>query len=749
MKWDLKKLGIFVPLLVFCFIGLTSSKRHSRKTEGNFAEWQKRYLEKIQLLAREGGLEEEYWKGITKFDKDVCYTLDCLKSALEFMTATNFTVEPCNHDTWLDFVCARRVHGPDNINQPERLMKLTNLQTQKILNGKSSARQDEFLLKEAQTYYYQCRNKALQDKKDVKTVLDFLSQNYGDWPILTNRDPGEKFKWAEMVADLNKIERYGFKPLIFQVQMPNEGEGSHIKLGMGQAYFLTSGADYDSFFRRVQRYAEIKKPYRSAMLRNMLEFLSNINAASVGLSVEEKITVEKLQQASDASFKKKNLAKESNINWLQFFQRVFNGSDIEISPETVVSLRLNNVINVLQRIWLNDEKAIANALNFQFATVLLQESTVLLDDLNTFKCTEEPGSREGICLERTKELFGYSLGKTYLKVYYDEAKSTPAIEELMSKIQQGYIDVIDENEWMQDKTKEYLKDKIRHMKTYITQPDWLKKRNSLKRFYGQLNASSNAESSYPLNFLAINNWSVGKKRSHAHKIAQMTSFKDAKDYTIYDVEWSRYLGTVQAQFHKGINEARIEGGIVQAPLFNANAPGFMNFGGLGMVLAHEIGHSFDRLGRQYNKDGEKGEFWDKVSQQKYKEWVLKIADDYGKEAHQTSETSAETINPAQTIDEDISDILGVYISYHSYQEYLKELEAEGKHEKVLPGLQKFKPSQLFYMKYANMWCDNKDIQDKYRDMLSDHSSGNTRATLPLRRSVQFAETFGCDLPAST
>lgn len=45
-----------------------------------------------------------------------------------------------------------------------------------------------------------------------------------------------------------------------------------------------------------------------------------------------------------------------------------------------------------------------------------------------------------------------------------------------------------------------------------------------------------------------------------------------------------------------------------------------------------------------------------------------------------------------------------------------------------------------------MWCDNKDIQDKYNDMLGDHSSGNTRASLPLKYSKQFAKAFECKLP---
>lgn len=155
-------------------------------------------------------------------------------------------------------------------------------------------------------------------------------------------------------------------------------------------------------------------------------------------------------------------------------------------------------------------------------------------------------------------------------------------------------------------------------------------------------------------------------------------------------------------------------------------------------------------------------------------WINRVAQDYGSVAHQISETSAETIDPYKTLNEDISDILAIYISYKSYEEYLKQLKADGESEKILPGLKKFEPEKLFYMKYANvrkqdqklfvlqvvepirwslkqvanfqMWCDKKDVQDRFNDLLSSHSSGSTRATLPLKRSREFAETFGCPIP---
>lgn len=84
-------------------------------------------------------------------------------------------------------------------------------------NGLPNGEGDDYLLNEAQFYYSQCKNKHHHDKKDVRDILRYLSEKYGGWPIFTNRDPGENFDWMRMVADLNRLEKPGFEPLVFKV----------------------------------------------------------------------------------------------------------------------------------------------------------------------------------------------------------------------------------------------------------------------------------------------------------------------------------------------------------------------------------------------------------------------------------------------------------------------------------------------------------------------------------------------------
>ncbi|CAL8110471.1 unnamed protein product [Orchesella dallaii] len=668
------------------------------------------------------------------------------------MTATNFTVDPCEPSLWLEFVCARRVNTSDNLNQLEDLMKTVEKQTKAILEDRKGLHENDFLWKEASNHYYQCKHKARADDQDVIEIMSY-AEKFGNWPILTNRNPGEAFDWLQMVAELNRFERAGFSPYLLKVRVPEfMKEMGPVELNVGRAVVHVSTNDLIKMLTLVQKKIGRNKPVRIDQIPAISTFMARVSGSTVLQEKATLMTIAELQVKTDTYLSDQKM--KMNVDWLSFFKSVFLGADsVKVSPELKINVSFNPIMGVLSSVHSvqqsedkKDNWAVANVLHFQLVSLLLQESTVLLDDMNSFRCVELSGDRTDICLSRVKDVFGYALGAAYVKTNYDDRKTTPAIKILMNSIKEGYIDVIDKTKWMQKSTREFLKDKIRSIKTVIGYPKWIAKRSQLEKFFSGLELSSMKNSSYPKNYITVNTWRLAKKRSWSYKYSNLTAWKG---FPLYDVEWNHYPASVQAQYHKAINEARIEAGVIQKPIFGVNRPGFMNFGGLGMVLAHEIGHSFDIIGRMFNKDGESDkEYWDEESLAKYFEWVKEIAEQYGSEPYGVSETSAETVDPWKTINEDIADILAVYISYHSYQSYLKQLEAKGEKEKILPGLKRFSPQKLFYMKYANMWCDNKDVQDKYKDLLSDHSSGNTRATLPLKYSKQFARAFSCKFLSS-
>lgn len=281
-----------------------------------------------------------------------------------------------------------------------------------------------YLLKEAQVYYRQCKNSHLHDKKDVKDILSYLTENYGEWPMLTNRDPGPNFNWFEMVADLNRIERPGFSPALLKVDV--KAESRQIQLNVGKIMFPITQSDFEKMMIRVQEKSGRKRPARLDQLAAVQTFMNSVNQAVLQKPANKQaMTIDQLQSKTEEMFP--NISE--NIKWLEFFQKILNGSDIRVTgSEPLLYLPFNQIMAVVNTIQSeSDPKPVANALNFQFATLLLQESTNLLNDLNSFKCTEESGNKEDICYARTIEIFGYSLGKTYLDIFYNKDVETPAV----------------------------------------------------------------------------------------------------------------------------------------------------------------------------------------------------------------------------------------------------------------------------------------------------------------------------------
>ncbi|ODM95661.1 Neprilysin-21 [Orchesella cincta] len=178
----------------------------------------------------------------------------------------------------------------------------------------------------------------------------------------------------------------------------------------------------------------------------------------------------------------------------------------------------------------------------------------------------------------------------------------------------------------------------------------------------------------------------------------------------------------------------------------------MNYGGVGTVISHEIAHSFDTNGVHFDKLGHRGDFWDDSSYDNYYKWANAIVKDYASEHNNKPDPwgsrALANIDHGQAINDDIADIVGVYMAYNAYQKYLADLRKEGKNELVLPGLKQFTPQQLFWMKYANMWCEH--TEKSYLHVLRHfnmHSPGNVRATLPLTRSKEWAKDFSCPAPS--
>uniref|UniRef100_A0A8D0F6U2 Membrane metalloendopeptidase like 1 n=1 Tax=Strix occidentalis caurina TaxID=311401 RepID=A0A8D0F6U2_STROC len=178
-------------------------------------------------------------------------------------------------------------------------------------------------------------------------------------------------------------------------------------------------------------------------------------------------------------------------------------------------------------------------------------------------------------------------------------------------------------------------------------------------------------------------------------------------------------------------------GILQPPFFSKHQPQALNFGGIGMVIGHEITHGFDDNGRNFDKDGNMLDWWSNFSALHFKEQSRCMVYQYGNYTWELA--GGQNVSGISTLGENIADNGGVR---QAYKAYLKWLEREGKEPK-LPGLN-LSHKQLFFLNFAQVWCGSYRPEYASQSIKTDvHSPLKYRVMGSLQNFEAFSEVFRC------
>ena len=208
--------------------------------------------------------------------------------------------------------------------------------------------------------------------------------------------------------------------------------------------------------------------------------------------------------------------------------------------------------------------------------------------------------------------------------------------------------------------------------------------------------------------------------------------------------WAAKLGTLVDRNQWGMspqivnayageyNEIVFPAGILQPPFFDAKADDASNYGGIGMVIGHEITHHFDDEGRQFDLNGNLHEWWSAKDNANYKARAEALVKQYGGYVG----AGGVHINGRLTLGENIADLGGLTISYMGLQRSLKT--------NPQPDLAGLTPSQRFFLSYAQSWRDKSRDEAEIKQLQTDpHSPARYRVQGPLANMAQFGEAFGC------
>ena len=330
---------------------------------------------------------------------------------------------------------------------------------------------------------------------------------------------------------------------------------------------------------------------------------------------------------------------------------------------------------------------------------------------------KEPTPRWKQCSSMTDRALGEAVGQDWVKENFPPAAKA-SMDKLVAALEKSLGDDIQTLPWMSDETRKAAEAKLAAIRNKIGYPEHWRSYTALevKRddLIGNLNRSAVFE----------RNWNLG----HLGK-------------PVDEKEWGMTPPTVNAYYNSSMNDINFPAGILQPPFFDFSIDPAVNFGGIGVVICHEMTHGFDDQGSKYDAKGNLREWQTAGDRKAFEERTGCVADEYsGFEAAPAHDgMPQQKLNGRLTLGENTADNGGLRIAYMALEDTLK---AEGKslNEKI----DGYTEAQRYFLGFAQVWCQNQSEQlSRQLALVDPHSPGRWRVNGSVQNFDEFGKAFGC------
>ena len=289
------------------------------------------------------------------------------------------------------------------------------------------------------------------------------------------------------------------------------------------------------------------------------------------------------------------------------------------------------------------------------------------------------------------------------------ASSKARMQEMVANIKAALGERLRSLEWMGAGTRERALEKLDAMVTKIGYPDkWLDFTDADVGPY-----------------VYAENWMRAKAFAVRRDIARIGAPVDR-------AEWFMSPHIVNAFYNGSGNEIVFPAGILQPPFFDPRADDAVNYGGIGMVIGHEITHGFDDRGRRFDSKGNMREWWTAEDSRRYAERAQRIERQYGG----FDGVEGVKVNGKLTLGENISDIGGARIAWLALQR-----AQAGKPAEAIDGLT---PGQRFFLSMAQVWRASYRLEMERLQLRTDaHSPPRFRVAGIIANMPEFSSAFSC------
>lgn len=539
-------------------------------------------------------------------------------------------------------------------------------------------------------------------------------ENDGINPILEDLAKVEKITDAKsLIATISQLEITGGPSIFGSYIYPDVGNSTQYAI-----YIYQGGLSLpDEAYYREDQY----QPIRDAFLEH-IEKMSKISGVAIDaqtlLAHDTKIASIHWDQVKDrdaiATYNKRSFAElqtlSPNIDW----QGYLEAGQIPATKFQEIVVREPDFFEGLSKLLGEfDLRAWQNWLRWQILSGCAPYLNEALVNENfafygtTLSGTPQIRERYKRAISLVEGAMGEEIGKEYVKRHFPES-SKQKMEALVGNLLKAYEVSIKELDWMSAQTKVKALDKLAKFRPKIAYPDkW--------RDYSRLEIGSDLHTN----------------------LANIAKFE--REYQLNKLggpidrdEWAMTPQTVNAYYNPGYNEIVFPAAILQPPFFNPDADDAANYGGIGAVIGHEIGHGFDDQGSRYDGDGNLNNWWSDEDRAEFEKRTGTLVDQY----NQLSPSAAldVKVNGEFTLGENIGDLGGMNIAIKAYR-----ISLAGEAAPEIDGLSAM---QRFFLSWAQCWRRLiRPEEARLRIATDPHSPDEHRCNQIVRNLDEFYAAF--------
>ncbi|XP_012253044.2 neprilysin-1 [Athalia rosae] len=661
----------------------------------------------------------------------VCMTEECVRTAASLLSAMDQTAAPCVD--FFQYACGawNRLHvipeDRSSISTFEVLADQLQVILKRVLEEPPNERDNAATLK-AKMFYKSCVDiPRIREIGDVplRTTLRGL----GGWPAVEGAAWLPPSYPVEVLLGRLRGE-YNEGVLLEQWVGPDDKNSSANILQLDQMQLALPSRDY---YLKVSSQAELKA-YHRYMTNVAILLGANPETASEEFNrvivLEKQLANASLPEAdrhdTSAIYRKLTLRQLQQevpqLNWHVYLKAFLTAPITEDEP--VVAYAMPYFVQMGRILENTDRRTLHNYVLWRLVMSIMPH---MIDDYQQKRVEFRKillgilseRNRWSQCVEWTNKKLGMAVGALFIRDNFNHDSKETALE-MIHTLREAFNELLAENHWMDDETRAVAKSKADSMNERIGYPEFLKDPVELSKEYVMLNITDHR---FLENILAV------LKYDAYHNLQKLRQPVD-KD------KWSTEPAVVNAFYNPNKNDIVFPAGILQPLFYSQHFPKSLNYGGIGVVIGHEITHGFDDKGRQFDKDGNMMQWWNNATIRAFRDRAQCIVDQYSRYRLQEIDLY---VNGRMTQGENIADNGGLKQSFRAYKKWVS-IHGE---EPLLPGVN-LTHDQLFFLNYAQIWCGSMRPEDALTKIRSSvHSPGPVRVLGPLSNSDDFARAFGC------